>query len=323
MRQQLRHISFLQTLGILLVVLGHSFYRFSPDFPVIRWIYGFHMPLFFFISGYLLRYGHPRPEAVRLWGRDGFLTRKARRLLTPYLLISSLVFVPKALMSGYAVRPVALTPHDYLDMLVYPYHNVLGAYWFLPTIFLVFACFLAAVRLPGAGRPGLGRWQAVAVLGVLHVVVPFHHDSPLNLLGVVHYMVYFALGYAFRHSQAEYVLARLSGWCLSGLTLGMSVWALQVGGSALTDLLVALNGILLCISLATLYGRYGCHLLDHLYGATFTIYLYSGLFQILALQLLLHYVALPAAAFVPLAFVMGVYGPWAVYRLGRRRGRRV
>ena len=49
--RQLRDILFLQTFGIILVVLGHSFYLFPADTPVIRWTYGFHMPLFFFISG--------------------------------------------------------------------------------------------------------------------------------------------------------------------------------------------------------------------------------------------------------------------------------
>ena len=56
--KQLCDILFLQTFGIILVVLGHSFYQFPSDTPFIRWIYGFHMPLFFFISGYLLKYVH-------------------------------------------------------------------------------------------------------------------------------------------------------------------------------------------------------------------------------------------------------------------------
>ena len=51
-------ISFLQVLGPILVILGHSangltvsagWYAFTKE-----WIYLFHMPLFFLISGYLL-----------------------------------------------------------------------------------------------------------------------------------------------------------------------------------------------------------------------------------------------------------------------------
>lgn len=40
-------ISFLQTFGILLVVVGHSFYQHETN-VIYRWIYTFHMPLFMF-----------------------------------------------------------------------------------------------------------------------------------------------------------------------------------------------------------------------------------------------------------------------------------
>lgn len=37
-------------IGIILVILGHVY---SDAYPVKIWIYSFHMPLFFFVSGYL------------------------------------------------------------------------------------------------------------------------------------------------------------------------------------------------------------------------------------------------------------------------------
>ena len=44
-------------IGIVLVVLGHSGYagtNIAEDCPCLfKWIYNFHMPLFFFISGFL------------------------------------------------------------------------------------------------------------------------------------------------------------------------------------------------------------------------------------------------------------------------------
>ena len=149
--KQLRDILFLQTFGIILVVLGHSFYQFPSDTPFIRWIYGFHMPLFFFISGYLLKYVHGDLAHLQLSGRTGYMARKARRLLVPNVVISSLFFVPKALMSRYSVRPIQLNLHDYLDQLLIPYHNVFGAYWFMPTLFLVFTVFILA-RTPSSSK---------------------------------------------------------------------------------------------------------------------------------------------------------------------------
>ncbi len=315
MKTQLSHISFLQTFGILLVVLGHSFYRFSADYPVIRWIYGFHMPLFFFISGYLLRYTHADLRSIRLWGRGAFLTRKAQRLLVPYVLISSLVFVPKALMSNYAVRPIHLSLHDYLDMLVYPYHNVLGAYWFLPTLFLIFTLFLLLAKAAQRFKIKLNPWQAASLFFFANLLIDFHHESALNLLGVIHFIFYFAMGYAFRDSALEHDISRQSPVRLLLLTLAFSMVMLVTPHFNLKDQLTALNGILLSIALGRIYERTGCTFLNHLYGHTYTIYLFSGLFQILSLQVLLHFVSLPPHLFIPLAFVTGVYGPWLIDRI--------
>lgn len=318
MKPSLSHISFMQTFGILLVVLGHSFFRVSADLWLIRWIYGFHMPLFFFISGYLLRYTHSDLRAVTLTGQGAFLARKARRLLVPYVVISSMVFVPKALMSSYAVRPIHLSLHDYLDMLLYPYHNVLGAYWFMPTLFLIFAFFVLMAKASTPLRH-VSVWAATALFFVVSISIDFHHESVLNILGVAYYMFYFVLGYAFRNSRSEHVASRLSPTLLLTVTLGVSILMLLTPHFALKSHLTALNGIGMTLAMARIYDSHRCTFLNHLYGHTYTIYLYSGLFQILSLQLLLHFVELPSYVYIPLAFVTGIYGPWLIDHLRAKR----
>lgn len=137
-----RLISFMQAFGIILVVAGHSTYQLqqSGHMPAVRqWIYSFHMPLFFFISGYLLKYSNTR-KGIQLsdmpaLGKDGFITGKARRLLVPYVIISSVVFIPKTMMSAIALRPVDMSVWSYLGMLLYPHTNVIGYFWFLPRYF--------------------------------------------------------------------------------------------------------------------------------------------------------------------------------------------
>lgn len=312
MKQRLSHISFLQTFGIILVVLGHSFYRVSPDNPFIRWIYGFHMPLFFFISGYLLHYTQPDLQSIRLFGTNGYLTRKARRLLLPYFVISSLLFVPKAMMSSYAVRPIDLSLNSYIDMLVYPYHNVLGAFWFLPTIFLVFTAFVFMARLSLKVHPRTYIRMVLLACIAVNICIKFHHESIFNILGVVHYLVYFVMGYIFEKYNYEATLNRFSPSVILIFTFAMSIILLDIPCFRSTELLTAINGILMSMALAALYKRCGCSFLDHLYGYTFTIYLYSGLFQILSLQVLLHFIPFPPYVYIPLAFLTGLYGPWCM-----------
>ena len=49
--KRLNYLDYAKGIGILLVVLGHIYNNNTK-----LWIYSFHMPLFFIISGYLLEY---------------------------------------------------------------------------------------------------------------------------------------------------------------------------------------------------------------------------------------------------------------------------
>lgn len=68
-----KQIDTLKGMGIFFVVLGHTASIFSP------WTYTFHMPLFFFISGFLRHGGREKP-----WPQ--FLKGKAKGSLLPYAL---------------------------------------------------------------------------------------------------------------------------------------------------------------------------------------------------------------------------------------------
>lgn len=322
MKKLLRDILFMQSFGIILVVLGHSFFQFSHHFIVLRWIYGFHMPMFFFISGYLLRYAHGNLKGMRLVGHGGYLTRRAHRLLLPYVVLSTLVFIPKTLMSNYTVRVVHLNWHEYLYQLLYPYHNVLAAFWFMPTLFLTFAVFIIGCMLAHKVCGRLTRCHTgmgvLVLLALLNCLIPFSHDSLFNCVGVAFYMFHFTLGYLFQASPLETAVKNANPLMLFVATLTMSVVLLYVPQNSFVDLLTALNGTLMTMALALLYERHNCHLLDHLYGYTYTIYLFSNFFQIICLQLALHFVSLPPAVFVPMSFLTGLYGPVAMRKVWRK-----
>ena len=86
MKQKIAEFSFLHVFAILLVVLGHSFYQTNS--LIVDWMYQFHVPLFFFVSGYLFNVsvnGKPLQPHI-------FLSRKAVRLLLPYFALSTLLF---------------------------------------------------------------------------------------------------------------------------------------------------------------------------------------------------------------------------------------
>lgn len=81
----------LKALGIFLVVLTHH----EEEIPksLLKYVYSFHMPLFFFISGFLYR-----PE--RYENARQFIYRRVRTLVIPYFVLS---FVSFAAVVGFSI----------------------------------------------------------------------------------------------------------------------------------------------------------------------------------------------------------------------------
>ena len=72
-------IDWAKVFGIYLVVLGHSL---DGSMLLWKWIYSFHMPFFFMISGYLDK--APNTDIV------GYIKKTSKRLLIPYLLFGTI-----------------------------------------------------------------------------------------------------------------------------------------------------------------------------------------------------------------------------------------
>ena len=134
------NICLLQFIGPILVILGHSLNGIDISHDNLwyiftkQWIYIFHMPLFFMISGYLLS---------RLnWMRDRtygeFISAKAIRLLVPYFSWNALFIIPKILASGVISDTAETNILQILRAFIFPRENVLGHTWYLFAAFLVY-----------------------------------------------------------------------------------------------------------------------------------------------------------------------------------------
>ena len=82
---RLDYLDIAKGIGIILVVLAHV-YAFNPEISVSRgklvtWIYSFHMPLFFIISGMLIRYKNKIDFKKTIFSR-------MKGILVPYLFFS-------------------------------------------------------------------------------------------------------------------------------------------------------------------------------------------------------------------------------------------
>lgn len=104
-------IDCIKGIGIFLVVLGHIY----KDNYIGLWIYSFHMPLFFMLSGYLM---YAKSVDWKCGGAS-YLTRKSKTLLWPFILF-------RVLLVGYWY--VVESKFRELD---------LGPIWFLLVLYLV------------------------------------------------------------------------------------------------------------------------------------------------------------------------------------------
>lgn len=71
-------------IGCLLVLLGHSLYI---NKHLKNWIFSFHMPLFFFISGYLFNYDKYKDDYKT------FLKKRVKSLIIPYFLLQFVIWI--------------------------------------------------------------------------------------------------------------------------------------------------------------------------------------------------------------------------------------
>lgn len=76
-KSRLSYIDIAKGIGIFLVVLGHTRYPYTRDI-----IYSFHMPLFFFLSGYLLTLSKIDTSFIL------YLKKKIKGLYRPFLIFS-------------------------------------------------------------------------------------------------------------------------------------------------------------------------------------------------------------------------------------------
>jgi fucose 4-O-acetylase-like acetyltransferase len=175
MKEKLNYISFLQFIGPLFVIIGHStnsipssnlYHTFSKV-----WIYVFHIPLFFFISGYMFSYNNG------LRGRSyfKFIFGKFRRLLIPYLVWNLLFIVPKAAASSFIIDDVEFKWNYFIKLIITPRANIWGHTWFLAALFILFTIsplFNVLIKI--------GQEKRILVWGIITITLVLFYNFPLN-----------------------------------------------------------------------------------------------------------------------------------------------
>lgn len=94
-QQRIAYLDYAKGVGILFVILAHI-YAWNPyiqNDAIVVWIYSFHMPLFFIISGILIRYRYPKNIST-------FIISKLKHILIPYFIFSLFSALFKFILYG-------------------------------------------------------------------------------------------------------------------------------------------------------------------------------------------------------------------------------
>ena len=227
-RHPFNEYSLIRIAATLLVVLGHFDYIsvaselggvayaftyetdpiFAADWlqairSLVGWVYRFHMPLFFVLSGAVTGLS-ARPLTQQ--GFPAFLKKKALRLLVPFFLAGVFFLIPVKRLAGY---------YDSLAEALYSFTSLTSAteyghLWFLVSLFWVSLMFYGLVW--AIGRAG---WEkdaphvallasALVSFGVFELLgapgdgmLPEHLGIFAEIRRASSYLVYYAFGYWF------------------------------------------------------------------------------------------------------------------------------
>lgn len=239
-------------IGILLVVVGHVL-RGLVNSSILsgggfegfldRWIYSFHMPLFFFISGIFADH-----SARRAMG--AYMVDKVKVVLYPYLVWSLLQGLVQWVLSAHTNANTTFS--DLVAVLYRPP----AQFWFLYILFIVMLIFLFFKK----GKVSPLGFFLFSVAGYL--ALGGLYLGPWNVVYMVcQYMIYFGLGVLLSDRvQGLYAVQREAVlWGIGLSALGVLTLCVVPGIEQLflAGPLVATLGIFSVTALAMAMGRRG------------------------------------------------------------------
>lgn len=192
--------------GMLAIILSHV----MTGHPVSWWLYTFHVPLFFFLSGFLFR-------ADRPWG--DFWKGKLQKLLLPYFALALPIIPAEAALAGTSAGFWERVGEMSLGVLV---QRRLWPIWFLACLFLLEILAYRLLRLVKKPVPLALTAAAMGAVGVLYAkaglpVLPWNLDACFGV------MPFFVGGYLLKDSP------KALSWLQSGKTRPIAFGLLTAG----------------------------------------------------------------------------------------------
>ncbi len=276
-------MALLSVWGIILVVLGHSGFEeeiIQTKFSGLHsWIYTFHMPLFFLISGFLFSLTNPEMKKACT---GQFIWKKTKRLMVPYFVLGTIIFAIKYVLSGLSHAAREFTVANFFKMFFFPSasYSTIGHLWYVFTLFFIFLLVLGFICIRVLSESNVKLCIVTAGLWLFCYFLPT--IQVFNLTSILYYAPFFVLGILLQrnYQSLSAVFENRNGGgykCLLYFALTVACLFLPISG-LYAQILRAIIGILFSLSLCDLIIRKLPRLEEWMVGfsnKTYTIYLLS------------------------------------------------
>lgn len=257
-KSHLEYVDIIRGVGILLVVIGHHLQGY-PRLTV--WIYSFHMPLFFIISGWLRRHNPVKTDC------KAYISKKAKSLLYPYTIFSVLIIVWKYLL---LLVFDAVPEEDFKEIYIrsfstYGYH----ALWFLPALFV---CEVSVYYIESLKRSNRIKYIIYFVLAVIAFCISGllkNMSTDMTVVFLLRYIGRVLLAIVFYRIGMILYSVFFQGrvrWVYIGLLLGASILLCRY--NVLVKMSEASIGKPLLFMISALSGSLGVILLGQCIGSS-------------------------------------------------------
>ena len=309
--KQIKWLDYTRGAAIILVVLGHAIAGVSVEagsfFNIMYMIItGFHMPLFFLISGFLYNQKN-KENTINCYFSD--FEKKVIDLLIPYVLFEVLYCVV-----GYFTKDEKYT----FEALIRSYYHPISHFWFIYVLFFVFMIIPIVLFIVRK------EWIAVFVfLTVYMLIAGIEIEFPI--VSIVYYSIFFLLGKAaaqagiftkkichpiafvfllivylvYNYFRASYDVLNFRGLNILNAIIGMYVFVV--------GMVFLMNTLKVCQSFFCKLGK-----------ASILIYLVHSLFVSISRTLLIKASISFSPLIIILTTIIGTVIPLLIYLLGER-----
>ncbi len=174
-KRRLESLDLMQGIAMLWVVVGHHLLPFMPSEygSFHHYIYAFHMPLFIWISGFLMAYSYKG-------GSYGtYLGGKLRKFFVPYILVGGAVAIL------FSFREGASLVDNLYNLALYPKESETTFLWYIYLLTFLYALYPLLV----VAMRRFGRWAEGIILAT--GIVLYLYPIPTGFLCLDYFSRYF------------------------------------------------------------------------------------------------------------------------------------